>query len=120
MSDLWLRSVVFAFASVVLVACSAESNESQRVARDIWTKHEAIALHAVYGEEAYDIDEFMESVDFLVDLTGIEIRVEMYTYGYMPIAETEEDLERVREWYEENSDRLYYDAETESVLLSER
>lgn len=102
------------------LACGRHSLEEdrRRQAQEIWRGYEAVVARAIEGDQ--DFDQFMESVDFLSDLTGIEIRVEFSTMGYLPTPETSEDLELVRAWFEANGDRLYYDRDSGTVRLLER
>jgi hypothetical protein len=90
---------------------------SQRKAQDIWKEHESIVAHAVHDGEPYDTDQFVRSVDFFREVAGIEVSVEIYTMGYMPIAQTSEDLELVRTWFAANGDRLYYDGDLGTVRV---
>ena len=102
------------------LACASHSLEEdrRRQAQEIWRGHEAVVARAIEGEQ--DLDQFMESVDFLSNLTGIEIHVEIFTMGYLPTPETPEDLELIRAWFKANGDRLYYDSDTRTVRVLER
>lgn len=116
----WVPSTAAsALAALVVVACTMTQDDGLRKAQEIWKSHESVVAQAVRGEE-HDTDQFVRSVDFFREVAGIEIRVEIYTMGYMPTAETSEDLKLVRAWFEANGDRLYYDQDTRTVRLQER
>lgn len=105
-----------ALAALVVAACTVPLDAGLRKAQEIWKGHDSVVAQAVRGEE-HDTDQFVRSVDFFREVAGIEIRVEIYTMGYMATAETSEDLKLVRAWFEENGDRLYYDHDTGTVSL---
>lgn len=110
--------VMIVLVVFVVVACTGPQDDVRK-AQEIWEGHESVVAEAVHGEE-YDADEFVRAVDFFRKVAGIDISVEIYTMGYMPTAETSEDLELVRAWFEANGDRLYYDPDTRTVRLVER
>ncbi len=120
MRPFWMPSAAASvFAILAVVACTEPQNDELRKAQEIWKSHEFVVAQAVRGEE-HDTDQFVRSVGFFREVAGIEIRVEIFTMGYMPTAETSKDLELVRAWFEENGDRLYYDQDTDTLRLLER
>jgi hypothetical protein len=74
-----------ALAGLAAVACTVTQDEGLRKAQEIWKGHESVVAQVVRGEE-HDTDQFVRSVDFFREVAGIEIRVEIYTMGYMPTA----------------------------------
>ena len=118
-SAAWSWSAALALF-VLALGCtrSPVPEESSRKAQRIWKDHESVVAQAVKGEE-HDTDEFKRSVNFFREVAGLEIRVEIYTLGYMPTVETLEDLELIRSWFDANSDRLYYDSDTQTVRVLE-
>ena len=87
-----------------------------RQAREIWRRHEAVVVQALQGRQKDD--EFERAVAFFADVTGIEIEVNIFTFGFLPEPGTAEDFERVREWYARNKDRLYFDEDSLSVKVA--
>jgi len=92
-----------------------EELENRETAEEIWRHHEEVVALAIEGKQ--EGDQFIEAVLFFAELTGVEIEVNMSTMGFIPKTETIRDLERVREWYAEHRECLYYDAVRESVRL---
>lgn len=102
---------------LVFVACRGlppQKPESGRMtAEEIWSHHEDVVARAIEGRQ--EGDQFIEAVLFFAELTGIEIEVNMSTMGLIPKPETGRDLERIREWYAEHRECLYYDDAAEAV-----
>ena len=117
--SLLLRPVALALAAHAVVSCTLTHHDGLRKAQELWKDHESVVAQAVRGEE-HDTDQFVKAVDFFREVAGIKIRVEIYTFGYMPTAETAQDLELVRAWFDANGDRLYYDQATRTVRVLRR
>jgi hypothetical protein len=85
---------------------SPTSRSNERARRE-WVLQEKAVLNAVEGSG--DTHEFGPACEFFARTAGIKIAVHE-TYGSLfPAKETKGDLERAREWYEKNADRLYWD-----------
>jgi hypothetical protein len=84
-----------------------EAETANGRARAIWDRHERAVVRAIAGQ--IRDDEFLVACRFFHELTGIEVRGDGTTFGWIATKETPADLEALRRWYRQNGDRLYAD-----------
>lgn len=82
----------------------------------IWKKHERVMEGALAGRP-HVIEKFGAACSFFTRLSGIEIRGNGSFFGWLPNQDTAVDFEKVKIWYAENKDRLYWDEQSKSVQV---
>jgi len=97
--------------------CAPELTSEEVQAQEIWHRHEGVLAQGLEGRR--NSDEFAAAVAFFREVSGIEVRVHFHPV-MRPKPEAPEDLERIREWYSKNKERLYFDEETNRVQVNSR
>jgi len=104
---------------VGVLACRVDSPRKPNLderAVEIWKSHERVVSGALEG--SWDSDKFLEACLFFEEVAGIQIHVNISSYaGPIPQAGAEDDLRRIREWYQLNSQRLYFDEPAQQVRV---
>jgi hypothetical protein len=95
-------------------AAQDQIERADRALRE-WHRNEAIIEQSLKGPS--DPDSLLQAAIFFQKLTGIAIRGNATTFGFMPNANTKSDLERIRHWYQKNQRSLVWDEESKSVKL---
>ncbi len=111
----WLGALCLAAGLVGCVMAPGGSSTADRLAAEIWKKHEAAVERALKGQQKDD--EFVDACLFFEQLTGVSIHVNMFTFGFIPEREAPQDLKLIRAWYKKNHSRLYWDEATETVRV---
>lgn len=90
-------------------------SDGDRIARQIWKKHEVDLRRAIEGQPRSD--EVCEPCIFFEQVVGIQVHVNFFTLGYVPEPEAKDDLKRIEAWYRSNHHRLYWDEATGTVKV---
>lgn len=88
-------------------AQQVQSAPEPELVENAWHKNERIVESALNGVTVNE--GFLEASIFFEELTGIAIRGEGTTLGWLPNAQSENDFRRIQAWHEENKHRLYWD-----------
>lgn len=111
--------VAILFGFLLVAGCASESAkrfDERRQIEEIWLHHQKSVSRALNGY--YRDDELDHARAFFLRLTGVEIRAESMSSGDLVASpEAQEDLERVRQWYARNNDRLYLDESSGTVQI---
>jgi len=101
-----------------LVGCRQEVPEvNRKVDNDTalceWKRNEAILAKAIEGESQED--QLLNSLIFFQQLTGISVRGDGTTVGYLLDKEAKDDLVRIQDWCRRHCDELYWDEASQKV-----
>lgn len=106
-------------AMFCIVACHTEPTEpvaSER-AQEAWMRNERVIQRVIDGDAELD-EEFMGAWRFFRDTIGIVIRLDGDYSGLTLTADSREDFDLIRNWYESNSHRLYWDEHERAVRVN--
>ncbi|MFL6192610.1 MAG: hypothetical protein ACJ75H_00455 [Thermoanaerobaculia bacterium] len=104
-----------AFVALLPWGCDQSGSLSHARAVVVWKKHESAVFRAVHGVEIGD--EFGEACGFFSEVTGLEIRGDGSYFGWVPNGHTDEDFAKVKAWYAEKGNRLYWDDREQRVRV---
>src|SRR6267142_2515144 len=95
---------------------SSSAMEARAKAQAAWVANDRVLGNILDGKP-FNQDEFVRSVDFFQELTGIQSHDDGTDIGRVPDNDLREDLERWRAWYTVNGSRLYWDEPSGRVLI---
>lgn len=107
--------------SLVVILCgfscfSARGKSEKELIEDFWNRKECIVERGISGFFS-DSDEYLSACIYFHSITGIQIRGSGGTFGWDPNRYSQEDFEKVQEWYRKNKDKLCWNASREEVVL---
>jgi hypothetical protein len=111
-------SITLLLVSLLLLGCQAKNVVAPVVdpkAAAEWSHNEKIFEKALNGDQGGG--EFDRACEFFWRLTGIELHVNYSTVGMLPTTETPKDLMHIRDWYQVNKSRLYWDEAAGAVKV---
>lgn len=114
----FFAAMLTVLAFIALAGCghktpSAERTMDNETALREWRRNEAVLVKAIEGES--QADELLETVIFFHELTGIVVRGDGTTVGYLLDEEAKDDLLRLQRWCEQHCDELYWDRSSRVV-----
>ena len=102
---------------VGLVGCNREGPMYSRLDKETalreWEHNEAVLAKAIDGESQED--QLINSVIFFQKLTGIWVRGDGTTFGYLLDEKAKDDLIRLQDWCEQHCDEIYWDEASQKV-----
>jgi hypothetical protein len=102
----------------ILVGCGQGAPAGERsldkdAALREWRRNETILAKAIEGESRED--QLLSALIFFQELTGITVRGDGTTVGYLLDEAAKEDLVRLQDWCKRHCDELYWDEESQRV-----
>jgi hypothetical protein len=113
------RAVLWSFfALLALGGCDGDvqrevKNADRYLALREWNRNEAVLERAISGFS--DEDELIKSVIFFKELTGISVRGDGTTLGFLLDEKAKEDLVRLQQWCKQHCDEIYWDEASQKV-----
>jgi hypothetical protein len=105
---------MYAFVAVIVMACGV--NRSHEKALSEWRRNEKIVDVAIKGGQ-FDPDRYLQAAIFFHEVTGLIIRGNAGTLGFLPDRYSAQDFAQVKKWCKKNCQNLYWDEKTHSVKV---
>jgi len=113
----YLLLPILSLSWFLAVGCPGTELNLREQAKREWSEKEQIIVVASAGREV-DLDDFEEACRFFYRVADISVPGDHSIVAYWyPIPETASALPEIQAWYLLNKDRLYWDPETEKVIL---